>query len=180
MFNIRLVQNIRKSTRSEKMNKEKKSRKLLLIATVLTIAALVSVMFAYAAYLLGTFNGGEVTIGGINSSSTVTYSTTNSASATWTATLNQTVGSDWYARLEVTGGYTGNVTITWQLQQNTGSGWANVSGTGTTVTTNNVVLTGSAQDVYASGNGGITSNKDWGTLTTSGGAYRVTATVDSV
>jgi len=157
------------------MNNGKKSRKVLFIATALTIVALVSILGTYAAVLLGTFNGGTVTIGGVNSSSTVTYSTTNNATATWTTTLQQNTGSAWYARLEVIGGYTGSVTVTWQLQQNSGSGWTNQ---GSALTTN-VVLTGSAQDIYASSDGTVTNNQNWGTLSTGGGSYRVTATVDS-
>jgi hypothetical protein len=159
------------------MNKGKKSRKLLFIATALTIAALISVLGTYAAILLGQFNGGVVTIGGVSSSSIVTYCTTNNATATWTPTLQEsTPGSAWYARLEVSGGYAGNVSITWQLQQNSGTGWTGV--TDASVTTY-VVLTGSSQDVYASSDGTITNNQNWGTFTTSGGSYRVTATVDA-
>ena len=74
------------------MNNGEKSRKLLLIATAITIVALVSVMYAYAAVLLGTFKGGEVTIGGV-ASGTITYCTTNSAGATWSTTLQGNVSS---------------------------------------------------------------------------------------
>jgi len=161
------------------MNIRKKSRKLLLIATALTIVTLVSVLFAYAAVLLGTFQGGKVTVGGV-ASGTITYSTTNSTGATWSATLQPgDVSSPWYARLEIgsSNTYSGPVTITWQLLIESGpSTWSSV---GSPVTTSVTLATG-AQDVYASANGAITRNTDWGSLITSAGTYAVNATVDSV
>jgi hypothetical protein len=159
------------------MNKGKKSRKLLLIATALTVVALVSVMYAYAAILLGTFQGGEVTVGGV-ASGTIMYSTTDSAP--WSSSLQPGgVGSAWYAELVIGSGstYTGPVTITWQLKIETGQGaWSNL---GSPVATN-VTLTGGTQTIYASANGAITGNNNWGSLITNAGTYAVNATVDSV
>jgi hypothetical protein len=161
------------------MNKWKKSRKLLFIATALTIVVLALVLSVYAAVLLGTFQGGKVIVGGVGSSS-VTYSTTNATDGTWTSTLTAgTVSSDWYSRLEISESntYSGPVTITWQLQiESSPDTWTNV---GSTVTTT-VTLTTGAQDVYASTNGLITGNTDWGSSITSAGTYAITATVDSV
>jgi hypothetical protein len=140
--------------------------------TVLSILAVIGVY----AIIIGTFTGGNVTVQGPSFSTTiVTYSTDN---LNWSPALNITSGA-WYARLEVAGGYTGPVTITWQLQQeNNTSGWNDV--TGATFGPTSVALTGAApQYVYATSDGTIGSNYDWGLLTTAGGTYRVSATVNS-
>jgi hypothetical protein len=162
------------------MNKGKKSRKLLLIATALTIVALVSVMYTYAAFLVGTFQGGEVTVGGVGSS-TIMYSTTNSADpSTWSTTLQVTsLSTPWYASLEIgtSNKYSGPVTITWQLENETAPNtWSPVSSPVTT----NVTLSKGAQTVYASENGTITDNTNWESLISLAGTYNVTATIDSV
>jgi hypothetical protein len=152
------------------MNKRKKSRKLLLIATALTIAALVSVMYAYAAYLIGTFPGGAVTVGGVGSS-TITYS----SGGTWATTLQvSSVSTPWYARLEISSAntYKGPVTIAWQLYNETGSP------VGSPVPTS-VTLNGGAQIVYASADGATTGETNWASLISNAGTYTVTATVDS-
>lgn len=159
------------------MNKGKKSRKLLLIATALTIIALVTVLGVYAAVLIGTITGGTVTVGGPSGS--VTYDYTNNAGGTWLTTINPGTGTPWYARLEITSGYKGSVTVTFQLEQNTGSGYSPISGD--SVTTPALTLTGSSQYVYASATDGTTNstNTNWGTYTSSGGAYEIVATVNS-
>lgn len=164
---------IHKSTRSEKMNKGKKSRKLLLITTVLTIVALAVVLSVYAVVQLGIINGGTVTVGGVTTG-TISYNINNSTS--WSTTDPQPSGS-WYAQLAINSGYAGPVTITFQLQTDASGGWANVNSA--TVTTNTIVLTGSGQNVYASTIGTQTSNQDWSTYATTAGAYRVTATINS-
>lgn len=159
------------------MIKGKKSKKLLLITTVMTILALVSVV-ATAAVLLGTYQGGAVTIGGVGSG-TITYSTDNSAGATWTTTLQSgSTSTPWFTRLEISTAntYSGPVTISWQLQQQTGpSTWSSV---GSPVTTTTTLISG-AQIVYASADGLITANTNWSTIATGAGTYRVTATVNS-
>ncbi len=155
------------------MNNRKKSRKLLLITTVLTIVALATVLVVYAAVSLGTINGGSVTVGGVTSG-TIAYSTDNDPSGTWTSTLSQPSGS-WYAQLTVDS-YQGPVTITWQLQSYGTGSWEPVSGATTSTT---VTLTGALQYVYASSNGGNTGNLDWSTVVPGGGTYRVTANVAS-
>jgi len=161
------------------MNIRKKSRKLLLISTSLTIIALALVLSVYSAFLLGTFQGGEVTIGGV-ASGTITYSTTNDTAATWTSTLQPgAIGNPWYARLEVgtSNTYSGPVTITWQLLIETAPGVWSSQGSPVTTTMN---LAAGAQDVYASPNGGISANTNWGSVTTNAGTYAINATVDSV
>jgi len=155
------------------MKNGKKSRKLLVVTTVLTIVALASVLTAYAVVLLGTINGGTVTVGGV-ATGTINYSFDNSTG--WTTPLSVSSGS-WYAELTINAGYAGPVTITWQLQSDASGSWAPVSGA--TVTTTGLILTGTGQTVYASTSGAQASNQDWSTLTTGSGAYRVTAVVNS-
>jgi hypothetical protein len=148
----------------------RKSRKLLFVATALTIISLASLLTVYAA-VLGTFNGNAFTVNNVTSG-TVTYSADGSTS--WGASPAPfNVGDHLYARFELTAtSYSGPATITWQLQKDN-SGWANV---GSPVTTT-VSLTGSAQTIYASANGLTANNHDWGDDISTGGSYRVTATI---
>lgn len=154
-----------------KMNNTKRSQKLLFITTALTILAL-SIVIVTASVLLGTINGGIVTVGGVTSG-TIAYSNDNSPGGTWSASL-QPNGS-WFAKLSVST-YHGPVIITWQLQSYATGSWVDV--TGKTASTS-VTLTGTAQDVYASNNGDNTGNHDWSEDTSTGGSFRVTATVAS-
>ena len=157
------------------MKYEKKSKKLLFVATAVTILALASILTVYAAVLLGTINGGNVTVGGVTSG-TITYNTAADGSGTWADTLEKPTGS-WYTKLAVTGGYTGPVTITFQLQTYT-TGWAPVSGA--TITTNVIQLNGGAQSFYAIADGvTLLGSRDWSSDVTSGGTYRVIATINS-
>ena len=141
---------------------------------MLTIVSIASVVAVYAV-LIGTFEGGDVTIGG-GATGTVTYSTDQS---TWTTTLSPaSVDTPWYSKLSINGGqYSGTaVTITWQLQRKTGdTTWSNV---GTPVTTS-MTLAAGAQDVYATTNGQSTGNHDWGLDVTEQGTYNVIASVNS-
>ncbi|HMK94092.1 MAG TPA: hypothetical protein VK536_01705 [Candidatus Limnocylindrales bacterium] len=157
------------------MNKGKKSRKLLFIATALTIAALVSVLVAYAAVTLFTVTGGNVTVVGV-SQGTIYYSNTNSGTPTWTTTLQPT--GSWYAELVINGNsvYKGAVTITWQLQTDASGSWQYVSGA--SVVTTGVSLTGGSQTIYAATDGTLANAVDWSTNAT-GGTYQITATVAS-
>jgi hypothetical protein len=147
----------------------RKSRRLLFVATALTIISLASVLTVYAA-VLGTFNGNAFTVNDV-ASGAVTYSIEGS---TWAATPSAfNVGGPLYARFELSStSHSGSTTITWQLQKDN-SGWANI---GSPVTTT-VSLTGSAQTIYASSDGSSTGNHNWGSDISSGGSYRVVATV---
>ena len=141
--------------------------------TVLAIALTVTV----AAIIIGNFQGGEVTIGGM-ASSNVMYSLDNLAGP-YTATLEpSTVSTAWFTRLEIgAGSYNGPTTITWQLQQETGpSTWTDVSGASTTTS---ITLSGNAENVYASADGTTTGNYDWSADVSSAGTYRVIVTVES-
>jgi hypothetical protein len=142
---------------------------------MLTVAAITIV--AVTAATIGQFPGGDVTIGGM-ASSTVTYSDDN---ATWATTLTSTSTTDpWYARLEVPAGgsFSGPVEITWQLQQKTGPGAGDWTDVGSSQLTS-IVLSGGEEQVYASSDGSNTDNHDWATEATAAGTYRVYATVDS-
>jgi hypothetical protein len=148
----------------------RKSRKLLLVSTALTIVALASVLTVYAA-VLGTFNGNAFTVNNVTAGE-VTYSADGSTG--WAATPSAfDVDNALYARFELSStSFSGSATITWQLQVNSGS-WTNA---GSPVTTT-VTLTGSAQTIYASANGQSTGNHNWGADIATGGSYRVLATI---
>ena len=144
------------------------------MVTMLAILATVSVGTVYAV-LIGTFTGGDVTIGG-GASGAVTYSSDES---TWTSTLSPaSADASWYSKVNVNGGqYSGTaVSISWQLQRKTGdTTWSEV---GSAITTS-ITLGAGSQDVYATPTGVSTGNHDWGVEVTEQGTYRVEATVNS-
>ena len=156
------------------MNYPKKSRKLLFVATTLTIIALASVLTVYAVSI-GTFSGGEVTVGGASGSVKYSAQTSDETAGLWTSTLTPaTESSSWYSRVEIA--YSGTVTISWQLQYKTGpSTWTDV---GSSISTS-IALTGGNQNVYATATGVLSGNHDWSSDVTVAGTYRVTATVVS-
>ena len=125
--------------------------------------------------MIGTFEGGDVTIGG-GATGSVTYSADQS---TWSTTLSPaSADASWYSKLNVNGGqYSGTaVTISWQLQRKTGdASWADVG----TSTVTSMSLGAGAQDVYATSDGGSTGNRDWGLDVTEQGTYRVRITVNT-
>jgi hypothetical protein len=161
------------------MNHSKKSKKLLIVATTLMVIALASVLTVYAAVVIGTINGGAVTVGGVTTG-TITYSTTGAdGTGPWTPTLDSGTGS-WHTKLALDGGYVGPVTISWQLQSYATGSWEPV---GTPAVSTSITLTGSAgQIVYATTTGVITAsnNHDWHLEATAGGTYRVVAQISSV
>jgi spore coat protein U-like protein len=116
----------------------------------------------------------------VDLSTVVRYSLDNNATGSWTDTIEPSnSSSSWYSRLEISAGdYSGPVTVTWQLQQKTGSSeWTDVAGGDTTTT---ITLTGAAQNIYATSDGlWATSNYDWSTDVLTAGTYRVVATVES-
>ena len=162
------------------MNYRDKSRKGLFTVTLLTVAA-VALTLVVAAVTIGTFPGGEVTIGAVDLSTAVTYSLDNIDGGTWTDTLEPSgSSSSWYSRLEITAGdYSGPVTVVWQLQQKTGGPltWYDVDGANTATT---ITLSGSPQNVYATTDGlWAISNYDWSSAVDTAGTYRVLVTVES-
>jgi len=154
------------------MNIEKRSKKFFIVATIITAIALSSVLTVYAAVVLGTINGLDVTVAGV-ASGTITYGTTADGSGGWSDTLAPS--GAWYTKLSIDAGYSGPVTITWQLQSYATGSWQNVGSS--TVTT--MSLSGSAQVVYATANGDISGNRNWGLTATSQATYRVIATIAS-
>jgi hypothetical protein len=146
--------------------------------TLITVLSIVAVISVYAV-IIGTFTGEEVTVGG--AAGNIRYNVNDVDSGTWNVTLiSDDVLAAWYSRLEIpSGGYSGPVKITWQLQNKTdASNWANVTGASQIT---NMVLTGGLQNVYASSDGTFaTGNHDWGAHSEVAGAYRVFAYAESV
>ncbi len=153
-------------------------RKKLLAVTLVTVLSIVAVVSVYA-ILIGSFTGGEVNVIGTGSGDVV-YSLTNADPGTWLSTISPANTSvSWYSRLNIGASvYTGPVTITWQLQTKTGtSTWADVSGA---TTSTSMVLSGSAQNIYATSDGLFgASNHNWQTEATAAGTYRVVVTVNT-
>ena len=144
--------------------------------TLVTVLSIVAVISVYAV-LIGTFTGGDVTVGGMGSGD-LKYSSDNLEAGTWASTLNTSgPGATWYSRLDIAAsGYSGPVTITWQLEQK-GAAWTNVTGANLLTS---MVLTGGAQNVYTSSDGTFaTGNHDWGAHSEVAGAYRVMAYAES-
>jgi hypothetical protein len=164
----------KKSVGGEKTNFEGKSKKGFLAITLVTVLSILAVIAVYSAFI-ASFTGEQVTVQGPSfSTSIVTYSSDN---ATWTQTLSVTAPGAWYSRLQVLPGYSGPVTITWQLQNETApSTFTNVAGA---YVQTNMMLNGSSEDVYASSDGTNNNNYNWGSLTTNGGAYEVYVSVSS-
>jgi len=164
------------------VNERKKSQKGFVAVTLITVLAIALVLVVYAT-LLATFQGGEVVVGTV--AGNVYYSTTNSTTASdWTPTLNVSGTNDpWYAKVNFTSAYTGNVQITWQLEKKNGN-WANATqGTDanvTTVITTSFTLNGtSGQTAYASTSGLIGTNQNWGAGMLKQGSYRIAVYIDS-
>ena len=114
---------------------------------------------------------------GVMGDGSVTYSVDNNETGAWTTTLAvSSPSAPWYSRLQINNGdYSGPVTMTWQLQQKTGnSNWGDF---GRSVSTS-IVLSGIPQNVYASSNGALTGNHDWGADISGSGTYRVVVTIE--
>jgi len=144
------------------------------MVTMITVIAITTVFMVYAA-LLATITGGTVSVSSIQGN--IYYSETNSTSATWTPNLGSGgtlgVNQPWYARLNITStGYSEAVTISWTLYYSSN----NTAVPGATESTG-VTLSGSPEAIYASTNGNIASNKNWGTYTTGTGDYYLKAVI---
>jgi hypothetical protein len=144
--------------------------------TLVTVLSIVVVVSVYAV-LIGTFTGGDVTVGGMGLAN-VRYSSDNTEAGTWTPTLSPTgTGVPWYSRLEIpAAGYSGPVTITWHLEQKNAT-WTDVPSASTSTS---MLLTGGTQNIYATTNGlWAAGNQDWGANSTQAGTYRVIVDVQS-
>jgi hypothetical protein len=148
---------------------KQKSQKGFVAVTLITLLAIALVIVVYAT-ILGTFTGQNVTV--VTQGGQITYC--QNTSGPWTTTLgNIGNGSEWYARFATTSaGHKGPVNMTWILQWSNGT---NVSGV---TQTTQVTLTGdSGQIIYASTDGGTSSQKNWGASTTTAGTYRIKVTI---
>ena len=150
---------------------QRKSRKLLFISTALMIVGLASVLTVYAA-ALGTFYGGTVTVNDVTAGGTVTYSTDGGSNWVETPTIN--VGGTLNARVVITTTYSGQASVSWQLQKDN-SGWQNVGSPFVTT----LASLASGQQVYASADGTSSSLNNFGASITTGGSYRIVATVST-
>jgi hypothetical protein len=150
------------------MNTTRKSQRPFLTVTCITVLAVTTVFLVYAAVLL-TLTGEPVTVtegGGL-----LEYSLDGSS---WGTTIPSIInGTEWYARVTITGASVQEVTIDWQLQVSSGTWTDTGSPTQTTIT-----LAAGSNTVYATADGLATGNRNWGLDTTSGGSYRVEATVN--
>jgi len=152
----------------KEMNTTQKSQRTFMTVTMITVVAVSTVFIVYAAVLL-TLTGTTVTVtegGGL-----VEYSLDGS---TWSTTLSPMInGTDWYARITITGASVQDVIIDWTLQVDTPPWTDTGSPTQTTMT-----LAAGSNTIYATADGLATGNRNWGLDTTSGGSYRVEATVN--
>jgi hypothetical protein len=151
------------------MNATRKSQRPFLTVTCITVLAVTTVFLVYAAVLL-TLTGQPVTVtegGGL-----VEYSLDGS---NWSTSIPSIInGTEWWARITITGASVQDVTIDWTLQIDSMGTWTPTgSPTQTTMT-----LAAGTNTVYATTDGLATGNRDWGLDTTSGGSYRVIATVN--
>jgi hypothetical protein len=153
------------------MNADKKSQRTFMTVTMITVVALSTVFIVYAALLL-TLTGTTVTVN--QESGAVQYNLSGTSNATWADSLSAiNTGTEWYARINITDAAAQAVTISWVLQQNTGT-WVDVN----TPVTTTMTLTAGSNTIYATSNGLFTSNYDWGQLTTSAGSFRVEARIN--
>jgi hypothetical protein len=152
------------------MNATRKSQNTFLTVTLLTVLAVTTVFVVYAAVLL-TLTGTTVIVN--TGGGSMQYNLNGASNATWVGSLADMInGTAWYARINITNAAAQAVTIDWTLQKYTTS-WGDVS----TPVTTTIALTAGDNTVYATTNGVFTGNYNWGLLT-SGGSYRVKATVN--
>ena len=154
------------------MSATKKSQRTFLAVTSITVLA-VAMVFAVYAVLLKSYTGGVVTIQSIGGS--VQYSVTNSTSASWTGTIDQGANAEWYARISISNSPAQNVTVMWTLEKNVTGSWTLQSTPSAPTTTMRIELT--TDYVYASSNGLIAVNYNWGNYTQTEGQYRILANI---
>ena len=154
------------------MNASRKSQRTFLTVTSLTVLAVTTVFLVYAAVLL-TLTGTTVDVN--QGGGSLQYTLDNASNDTWVGSLPSIInGTAWYARINITTTTASQqVTINWALQKDV-SGWTTQSIPVNTTTT----LAAGDNTIYATETGVFASNNNWGLLTTSGGSYRVQATVN--
>ena len=148
-----------------------------MLLLVLAVVSLTLSTVALAVYL-AEIKGPEIIV--IDTvSANIQYSDENVVGATWTLP-EIPLDQPWYVRMETNAeGYAGEVLITWVLQYFIDSSWTTLEGlTGLPVETT-YTLSGAADEIiYASSDGTITTNFDFGSATTATGTYRVLATIE--
>ena len=151
---------------------QKKTQRTFLAVTLVTVIAVTTVFMVYAA-VLSTLFGSTVTVSETGGS--MQYNLYGDNNSTWLASLPSiNNGTEFYARINITGAAAQDVTINWVLQKDV-SGWTDQS---TPVSTTMTLLAGS-NTIYVTTDGLFTSNYNWGQLTSSGGSYRVKAVVNT-
>lgn len=153
------------------MNARNKSQQVFVAVTMLTILAVTTVFMVYAV-LLASYQGGNVTITTIGGS--IQYSVTNTTGGSWQPTLSQGASAEWYARISISNSPSQDVTVTWTLH-NVTSGLDVTTDCPTTTMT----LTSGTTYIYASSNGLIDTNQNWGDHTTSEATYRIDAEINT-
>lgn len=153
------------------MNATQKPQRAFLTVTLLTVIAVSTVFMVYAAVLMTLF-GTTVTVNEAGGS--MQYNLSNTSNSTWASSLNTMInGTEWYARINITGAVQQAVTINWVLQEDI-SGWTDLSiPVNTTIT-----LAVGDNTVYATSTGVFSGNYNWGLQTTTTGSYRVKAVVN--
>jgi len=147
--------------------------KKLRVLVILVALSLVSA--GLAVYYLSTLHGPSLQIVSPVQGQ-IQYSGTNDALEPWNLTIIWT-SNPWYARLNVTdAGYIGEVRIEWWLERGEAD-WVDIAPTEHVITA--IELTDSTgQIIYATNNGSILNNKNWGSLTTTPGEYRISSRIE--
>jgi len=156
------------------MSASRKSQRTFTTVTCITVLAVTTVFIVYAV-LLKSYQGGVVTIQAIGGS--IQYSVSNSTSATWQGTLSQGANAEWYARINILNSPSQNVTVTWTLQKNVTGTWTTQSTPSAPTTTMRIEPT--TAYIYASTNGLIATNYNWGNYTQTEGQYRILADINT-
>jgi len=155
------------------MNTTPKPQRAFFTVTLLTVIAVSTVFMVYAAVLL-TLYGTTVTVNEPSGTS-VQYNRVNDSNSSWVTSFPTSINTSipWYTRINITNTASQDVTINWVLEKNTGS-WIWVA----TPVNTTITLAAGLNTVYATDTGVFTGNYNWGTLTTTGGSYRVKAIIN--
>jgi len=153
------------------MSTRPKTQRAFLTVTVITVIAVTSVFLVYAA-VLSTLYGSTVTVNQTGGS--VEYNLSNTSNATWVSSLSAfNNGTNWYARMNITGAAAQAVTINWVIEKNTGTWTQQAIPVNTTIT-----LAAGSNTIYATTTGVFSGNYNWGLQTLVSGSYRIKTVVN--
>jgi len=161
------------------MSTIQKPQRAFLAVTLLTVIAITTVFMVYAA-LLATYTGQDVYIESMGGQ--VQYSLSNTVGDFSYATLNQSEGAEWYARVYLATPPTQDVKVVWTLEkQSTPGSWTSPINA-SAFTSPTISLTPSDSYIYAfsGGSNDIANNYNWGQVTTTAGTYRIIAAIHTV